>query len=271
MRWLRPPPAATACFSSARRPGVVLRVSSTSTPVPRSSVHARAVAVAMPDRCCEEVERDPLAGQQRAGIALELERPSAGRLLEPLALRPRGRSARPAGRGGGRRPPRRRGRRPRRAPSARSGARAARARRRRPPRWSGRAAPTSSARAREIRSSTSGVEHAAVPYRRPTLSAVSRGDGRQSALPRGVRAAVPRVRERGRAARGRGLPVEGDRLVFNRSLAQEGRLGFWRWLSMLLGIAGTYRKHETVDVQYDGERQAARRGEPEPEPRRPVG
>ncbi len=39
-------------------------------------------------------------------------------------------------------------------------------------------------------------------------------------------------------------------LVFNRPLAQEGKLGFWRWLSMLLGIAGTYRKHETVDVIY---------------------
>jgi len=44
--------------------------------------------------------------------------------------------------------------------------------------------------------------------------------------------------------------VEGDRLVFNRSLAQEGKLGWWRWASMLLGIAGTYRKHENVDVQY---------------------
>jgi hypothetical protein len=45
--------------------------------------------------------------------------------------------------------------------------------------------------------------------------------------------------------------LEGDRLVFTRSLAQEGRLGFWRWLSMFLGIAGTYRQHETVDVQYE--------------------
>lgn len=44
--------------------------------------------------------------------------------------------------------------------------------------------------------------------------------------------------------------VEGDKLVFNRSLAQEGKLGFWRWASMLLGIAGTYRKHDNVDVQY---------------------
>ena len=35
------------------------------------------------------------------------------------------------------------------------------------------------------------------------------------------------------------------------SLAQEGRLGPIRWLSMLLGVAGTYRKHETVDLVYE--------------------
>ena len=43
----------------------------------------------------------------------------------------------------------------------------------------------------------------------------------------------------------------GDQLVFRRELAQEGRLGPIRWLSMLLGIAGTYRKHENVDVVYE--------------------
>ena len=43
----------------------------------------------------------------------------------------------------------------------------------------------------------------------------------------------------------------GDELIFRRALAQEGRLGPIRWLSMLLGIAGTYRKHETVDVIYE--------------------
>lgn len=42
-----------------------------------------------------------------------------------------------------------------------------------------------------------------------------------------------------------------DELVFRRTLAREGRLGPIRWLSMLLGIAGTYRQHETVDVAYD--------------------
>jgi hypothetical protein len=43
----------------------------------------------------------------------------------------------------------------------------------------------------------------------------------------------------------------GGTLVFRRELAREGRLGPIRWLSMLLGIAGTYRKHETVDVVYE--------------------
>jgi hypothetical protein len=51
----------------------------------------------------------------------------------------------------------------------------------------------------------------------------------------------------------------GDELVFRRGLVQEGRLGPIRWLSMLLGIAGTYRKHDTVDVVYelDGRRTVA--------------
>ncbi len=43
----------------------------------------------------------------------------------------------------------------------------------------------------------------------------------------------------------------GDELVFRRELAQEGRLGPLRWLSMFLGVAGTYRRHETVDVLYE--------------------
>jgi hypothetical protein len=40
-------------------------------------------------------------------------------------------------------------------------------------------------------------------------------------------------------------------LVFPRPLAQEGKLGFWRWAGMWLGVVGTYRKHETVDVAYE--------------------
>jgi hypothetical protein len=58
---------------------------------------------------------------------------------------------------------------------------------------------------------------------------------------------------------GRDFRVEGRTLVFPRELAEEGRLGFWRWASMWLGIAGTYRKNETVDVVFErnGKREVA--------------
>ena len=85
-------------------------------------------------------------------------------------------------------------------------------------------------------------------------------------LPRGVRKPF-RVFVNGVEQReGDDYRLDGDRLLFNRSLAQEGRLGFWRWLSMLLGIAGTYRKHETVDVQYEvnGKPRVAANLKPEP-------
>ncbi|HEY7149300.1 MAG TPA: hypothetical protein VH420_07625 [Gaiellaceae bacterium] len=49
---------------------------------------------------------------------------------------------------------------------------------------------------------------------------------------------------------GRDFRVEGRTLVFERPLAKEGKLGFWRWLSLFLGIAGTYRQNDSVDVVY---------------------
>ena len=50
---------------------------------------------------------------------------------------------------------------------------------------------------------------------------------------------------------GKDFEVEGHTLVFRRPLAEEGKLGFWRWLSLFLGIAGTYRQNDSVDVVYD--------------------
>jgi hypothetical protein len=44
---------------------------------------------------------------------------------------------------------------------------------------------------------------------------------------------------------------DGGELVFERRLAQEGRLGFWRWTSLFFGIAGTYRQNDSVDVVFD--------------------
>jgi hypothetical protein len=51
--------------------------------------------------------------------------------------------------------------------------------------------------------------------------------------------------------RGRDYDVSGGTLVFTKPLAKEGRLGPLRWLSMFLGVAGTYRKNDSVDIVYE--------------------
>jgi len=50
---------------------------------------------------------------------------------------------------------------------------------------------------------------------------------------------------------GRDYRREGGELLFERPLAREGKLGFWRWLSLFLGVAGTYRQNDSVDVVYE--------------------
>ena len=50
---------------------------------------------------------------------------------------------------------------------------------------------------------------------------------------------------------GRDYRVEGRTLIFpGRRLADEGKLGFWRWLSLFFGVAGTYRQNDSIDVIY---------------------
>jgi len=44
--------------------------------------------------------------------------------------------------------------------------------------------------------------------------------------------------------------IEGRTLVFAQELKTEGKLGFWRWTSIFVGIAGTYRQNDSVDVVY---------------------
>ena len=78
-RWLVPPPAATAAFSSARSPGVVLRVSRIRAPVPSTACTQRAVSVATPDSRWRKFSavrsavriaaRRPLEPQHRAALA----------------------------------------------------------------------------------------------------------------------------------------------------------------------------------------------------------
>jgi hypothetical protein len=44
---------------------------------------------------------------------------------------------------------------------------------------------------------------------------------------------------------------DGETLVFGRAIAHEGKLGFWRWTSLFFGVAGTYRKNDSVDVVFE--------------------
>ncbi|MEO8091601.1 MAG: hypothetical protein ABI726_02680 [bacterium] len=39
-------------------------------------------------------------------------------------------------------------------------------------------------------------------------------------------------------------------VVFRRSIVKEGRVGAMRWAAMYMGLFGTYRKHETIDIEY---------------------
>jgi len=54
-----------------------------------------------------------------------------------------------------------------------------------------------------------------------------------------------------RQERGSDYEVRGRELRFAKPLAKEGRLGTIRWLSIFLGIAGTYRKNDSVDIVYE--------------------
>ena len=59
--------------------------------------------------------------------------------------------------------------------------------------------------------------------------------------------------------RGKDFHLEGRELVFDRELKAEAKLGAGRWLTMFLGIAGSYGKNDTVDVsfEYEGRRVVA--------------
>lgn len=43
--------------------------------------------------------------------------------------------------------------------------------------------------------------------------------------------------------------VEGAEIVFTRPIVKE-KIGTSRWLAMYLGLWGTYRKNETIDLQF---------------------
>jgi hypothetical protein len=73
--------------------------------------------------------------------------------------------------------------------------------------------------------------------------------GRRVSLPRGAEPPIVVYVNGIQQAVGRDYDLRGREIVFRRPIVKE-QVGGMRWLAMLLGLFGTYRKHETVDVEY---------------------
>ena len=82
--------------------------------------------------------------------------------------------------------------------------------------------------------------------------------GRRVTLPRGASEPVVVYVNGVAQTDGQDYRVEGSEIVFTREIVKE-EIGMSRWLAMYLGIFGTYRKDETVDVQFtrDGKTELA--------------
>jgi hypothetical protein len=73
--------------------------------------------------------------------------------------------------------------------------------------------------------------------------------GRRVRLPRGAQEPI-RVHINGvEQTRGTDYAIRGGEIVFDRPIIKE-TVGRGRWMAMYLGLFGTYRKNEAVDVEY---------------------
>ena len=84
----------------------------------------------------------------------------------------------------------------------------------------------------------------------PAIPKGSYAAGRRVRLPRGAERPI-RVYINGvEQSEGEDFRIAQGMVVFNRPIVKEEKLSGIRWLSMLVGVVGTYRKNESVDVEY---------------------
>ena len=73
--------------------------------------------------------------------------------------------------------------------------------------------------------------------------------GRRMKLPAGAEAPYVVFINGIEQSEGADYEIEGAELAFTRPIVKE-KVGTGRWLAMYLGLFGTYRKNETVDLQF---------------------
>jgi hypothetical protein len=73
--------------------------------------------------------------------------------------------------------------------------------------------------------------------------------GRRVRLPRGAEPPIVVYVNGVQQTEGAEYELRRGQIVFGRPIVKE-QVGGIRWLAMLLGLFGTYRRNETVDVEY---------------------
>lgn len=74
--------------------------------------------------------------------------------------------------------------------------------------------------------------------------------GRRVRLPRGAGPPIKVYINGVEQSEGTDYTLDADGVLFREPIIKEGKLGGLRWLSMYIGLFGSYRKNETVDVSY---------------------
>jgi hypothetical protein len=74
--------------------------------------------------------------------------------------------------------------------------------------------------------------------------------GRRVRLPRGAEPPIKVYVNGVEQQEGTDYSLTEGGILFTRPIVKEEKLGFLRWASLWIGLVGTYRKNETVDVEY---------------------
>jgi hypothetical protein len=83
----------------------------------------------------------------------------------------------------------------------------------------------------------------------PAVPKGSEAVGRRAKLPRGAEPPFAVFVNGVEQVEGADYDVRAGEIVFRRPIVKE-KVGAGRWLAMYLGLFGTYRKNETVDIQF---------------------